>query len=152
MLWKMETEKETSETEEEKGEEDTTEKYLLSLLRRRSSRPITTHTHAQQETDPHHSPDIHKPYIPPIHRIPAAHIPVHPPIAITTTKAKAKSKATFELANAIQMAEISEQQAEEQGAPDAEVGGAAQDQGFVEGEEEVEVCELGEDYGGRERD
>ena len=42
------------------------------------------------------------------------------------------------------MAQVGDEQAEEQGAPDAAVGRRAQDEGFDEGEAEVQVRELAE--------
>ena len=50
------------------------------------------------------------------------------------------------------MAEVRDQQTDEEGAPDFGVGGAAEDEGFAEREAEVEVAELGEGDGGGERD
>jgi len=50
------------------------------------------------------------------------------------------------------MAEIRDEQPKENGFPDAQVGGGAQHEGFVEGEEEVQVGELREHDVGGERD
>ena len=41
--------------------------------------------------------------------------------------------------DAVEMANIRNEQAEEEGAPDPEIGGCAEDEGFIEGEAEVEV-------------
>ncbi|TGO89824.1 hypothetical protein BPOR_0092g00100 [Botrytis porri] len=50
------------------------------------------------------------------------------------------------------MPEIRDEQSKQEDFPDAEIRGAAQNEGFVEGEEEVQVCELGEHDVGREGD
>ncbi|THV43761.1 hypothetical protein BGAL_0949g00010, partial [Botrytis galanthina] len=47
------------------------------------------------------------------------------------------------------MTEIRDEQTEQEDFPDAEIRGAAENEGFVESEQEIEVCELGErDVGG----
>ena len=41
--------------------------------------------------------------------------------------------------HAVEMANIRDEQADEESAPDLEIGGRAQDEGFIEGEAEIEV-------------
>lgn len=41
--------------------------------------------------------------------------------------------------DAVEMANIRDEQADDEGAPDLEIGGCAQDEGFIEGEAEIEV-------------
>ena len=41
--------------------------------------------------------------------------------------------------DAVEMANVRDEQAEEEGAPDPEIGGSAQDKGFIECEAEIEV-------------
>lgn len=50
------------------------------------------------------------------------------------------------------MAEISHQQTKQEDFPDAQIRGAAEDEGFVEREEEIQVCELCEGDVAGERD
>ena len=78
----------------------------------------------RQKAHAHRSTHIHEPNIAPINRIPREHVPVNVP--------------AYRI-DAVEMANVRDEQAEEEGAPDPEVSGCAQDEGFVEGEAEIEV-------------
>lgn len=54
--------------------------------------------------------------------------------------------------DAVQMPQVGQQQDKQHGLPDADVRGGAQNQRLVEGEEKVQIGELGEDDGGAGRD
>ena len=93
-----------------------------------------THPHARQETDAHRRSRIHERDVADIDGVPAAHVPIHlPPHGI----------------DAVEMATVRDEQADEQGPPDLRIGRRAQDEGFVEGETQVQVRQLREnDLGG----
>lgn len=94
--------------------------------------PSTSKAQPEQEARPHSGTDINKTQVAPVHRIPL-------PEAVIDLQPHGR--------DASQMAEIRQQQAKEEDAPDFDVGRGAQHEGFVEGEDEVEVGELVEDDG-----
>lgn len=108
------------------------------LLRRRplsSAGGIQAESGEKQES--HRCPSVDKTHPPPVHRVPLQHVPIH---------------LGPEASHAVQVSDVCHQQREHDRLPDSEVGGGAQHEGLVDGDEEVEVGELGEQDGGREGD
>ena len=86
--------------------------------------PGRPHPQAGEKTNTHRRTNIHKSYIAPVNGVPTEDIPIDLPA---------------HRIDAVEVAKVGDEEADEQSAPDLEFGRCAQDEGFVEGETEVEV-------------
>lgn len=98
-----------------------------------------SHAHVGEERCSHGGPEVDKGDIAPVDGIPPRKVP-------------RQVYVQAEGLDGVQMAQVGDEQDEQDRLPDTQVGGGAQDEGLVEGEEEVQVGKLGEHDGGASGD
>lgn len=94
-------------------------------------RRLVRQADSAQECHAHRGAQVNKGNVAPVYCIPARDVPVD---------------GGAQSGNAVQVTKVGDEEAEEQGAPDAQIGGSAQDNGLIEGEQQVQICQLGKDY------